>query len=168
MMKKQIRILVYCLIFSGSLNAQKNDTVRKYLDGNFALCNRARAAYSALAVKDDDHWILYATYPDTSVLLTVWFKDRDLTIKDGPYTFFFGKGRKAMQGSYVNNQQQGGWKFWYPNGILRDSGVIENGQMGGTWISQKTRRWLSANTARSTGTIGSNENTQIHGARLMN
>ena len=116
--------------------AQKKDTVRKYLDANLFFTNRSNAVYPALAIRIDDHWVLYATYPDTSMMLKVWFKDKNLTIKDGPYILNFGKGKKSIEGYYVNNQGAGSWKYWYRNGVLKDSGLLDHGQMVGTWSSK--------------------------------
>lgn len=115
--------------------AQKKDTVRKYLDENFAFTRRGNAAYPALAIKSGDHWLLYATYPDTSLLLTIWFKDADLTVRDGPFSLYFGKGKIWTKGYFVDNAQYGLWKYWYQNGTLKDSGMIVNGQLANTWMS---------------------------------
>jgi Gram-negative bacterial TonB protein C-terminal/MORN repeat variant len=40
-----------------------------------------------------------------------------------------------MQGHYVDNVQQGLWKFWFPSGRLKDSGIIKNNFFSGTWKS---------------------------------
>lgn len=77
--------------------------------------------------------MLVATYPDTTVLMVAWFKDKNLTIKDGPYSFYFGNGKQYIQGYYANNVPVGAWKYWYTNGVLKDSGILQNGQMIDTW-----------------------------------
>src|SRR6476469_1955617 len=94
-------ILAICFFLTSFSFAQKKDTVRKYLDENFSLTSRANAYYYAVSIRQDDHYLLYAVYPDSTVLLKAWFKDRDLSVKDGPYEFYFGKRRIAMKGYYM-------------------------------------------------------------------
>jgi antitoxin component YwqK of YwqJK toxin-antitoxin module len=64
------------------------------------------------------------------MLLKVWFKDKQLTIYDGPYTLYFGKGIKAVEGYYKDSRRIGIWKYYYPNGAIKDSGEIN-----GKWKS---------------------------------
>ena len=125
-MSLYFRSLLFSLLISTSALSQKGDTLRKYLDDHYSLSNRARSMYPALAIRKDDHWMLIATYPDTSILLVAWFKDKNLTIKDGPYSFYFGNGKQYIQGFYANNIPAGGWKYWYANGALKDSGVLQS------------------------------------------
>jgi antitoxin component YwqK of YwqJK toxin-antitoxin module len=134
-MQMRFFIVAICFFLTSFSYAQKKDTVRKYLDQNFALTNRGNASYYALSIRKDEHYLLYAVYPDSTILLKAWFKDRDLSIKDGPYEFYFGKRKMAMKGYYVDNLQHGPWMFWYPNGILKDSGTLDRGQMVGVWKS---------------------------------
>jgi len=131
----RFRCLIFSLLATLSAFSQKGDTLRKYLDQDYSLSKRGRAVYPALAIRKDDHWMLIATYPDTSLLLVAWFKDKNLTIKDGPYSFYYGNGKQYVQGYFVNNLPMGGWQYWYANGVLKDSGVIQNGQMVQTWKS---------------------------------
>ena len=145
-MKIHFYALVYSLFLTTTMFAQKRDTVKKYLDANFSFTNRAHALYYGLAVKQGDHWVLVATYPDNSPLLEVWFKDKNLTIKDGPFSLYYGKEKPSMVGYFVNNQQEGGWKYWYRNGVLKDSGVIQHGQMVGIW-----RSWHDNGTLMAVG-----------------
>lgn len=126
---------VVCLCFSISASAQRGDTTRRYLDENLALTKKSDAVYAAISVKSDNHWLLFAVYPDTGTLLKAYFKDRNFKIKDGPLTLYHSKGVKAMEGVYSNNIKQGIWKYWYPTGQLRDSGMMKNNQLVNTWYS---------------------------------
>jgi len=139
MMKILIAFILWYSIFPVGAYCQhsnrKKDTVRKYLDEHYALTNRANAVYAALAIRSEDHWVLYATYPDTTLLLTIWFRDANLTVRDGPFSLYFGKQKKWVQGYFVNNAQYGLWRYWYPNGTLKDSGLIVNGQLSKKWMS---------------------------------
>ncbi|MEP7278353.1 MAG: hypothetical protein ABI813_06910 [Bacteroidota bacterium] len=89
--------------------------------------------YAAMAIKDGDHWILYAVYPDTTVLLKVYFKDAALTIKDGPFTLYHPKRIVAQQGYFKDNIPNGHWKSWYAGGELKNEGEIVNNNLSGVW-----------------------------------
>lgn len=131
------RGILICLMMVSCCAAlsQRSDTVRRYLNDRLALTTKNKAAYAAISIWSDDHWMLYAVYPDTGVLLKAYFKDRDLKIKDGPFVLYHRKGIKAMEGVFVKNIRQGLWRYWYPGGVMRDSGAIKNNQMAGTWRS---------------------------------
>lgn len=133
-MKKTITTLVL-LGFSILVTAQKSDTVRRYLDEELTLTSKLRAVYAAVSIRSDDHWMLYAVYPDTSMLLKAYFSDKELTIKDGPFTLYHPKNKKAMEGIYLRNGKQGVWRYWFPNGQLKDSGMMYNNQLTGEWKS---------------------------------
>jgi uncharacterized protein len=78
---------------------------------------------------------LHALYPDTSLLLIAYYKDKALKFKEGTYTFYYPKNKKAREGYYYNNQMNGIWRFWYENGTLKDSGKIVNEYAVGNWKS---------------------------------
>ncbi len=128
-------LLILLIIHSSVSFAQKSDTLRKFLDEKLSFTNRSKAIYPALATKIENDWVLYSSYPDTNLLLKMWFKDKQLTIKSGPYTLYYPKKVKAVQGYYHNNQQVGLWRYWYKNGQLKDSGNIQNENPVGTWYS---------------------------------
>ncbi len=123
---------VILLFFSLTGLAQK-DTVRKYLDAELHFASKKNFTYAAMAIRKEDHWILYAVYPDTSVLMSVFFKDAALTIKDGPFTLYHPKKIIAQKGYYVNNIAQGHWESYYPNGQMKNTGTIINNHLSGFW-----------------------------------
>ena len=93
--------------------AQK-DTVRKYLDEELKLVSKKEAVYLAMALRDNDHWQLYAVYPDTNVLVNVYYKDAALTVKDGPFILYHPKRIIAQKGYFIDNRAQGHWQSFYP------------------------------------------------------
>ena len=111
-------ICILCFCYTGI--SQRADTLRKYLDNSLAFTNKNKAVYPAVAIQTGDHWYLFAVYPDTGTLLKAYFKDRELKIKDGPLTLYHPNNIKAMECRYVNNVQQGVWKYYYKNGQLKD------------------------------------------------
>jgi antitoxin component YwqK of YwqJK toxin-antitoxin module len=124
--------LVILLLFAGTGFAQQ-DSVRKYLDADLHFTTKKDFVFAAMAVKQADHWLLYAVYPDTSVLLRFLFKDAALTIKDGPFLLFHPKGIVAQKGYFKNNIANGHWQSFYPEGQLKDEGDITNNHFSGVW-----------------------------------
>lgn len=130
----------YCLIailllVGANCFAQRNDTLRVFLDDQLQFSNKKKGLYPAMAVKSNNHWFLVSVYPDTGLLVRAYFADRDLSVKDGPFQLYHRNNVKAMEGIYSNNTRQGVWKYWYPNGQIKDSGVIKNNQLVNTWFS---------------------------------
>ena len=39
-------------------------------------------------------------------------------IRDGLWTYWNYKGQKIGEGSWIDNDKDGKWKWWYPNGNL--------------------------------------------------
>ncbi len=113
----------------------QRDSVRKYLDADMQFTTRKNAVYAAMAIKSNDHWLLYAVYPDTTVLLQVYFKDAGLSIKDGSYTLYHPKRIIAQQGTFKDNVPNGKWQSWYPNGQLKNEGLLLNNHFSGNWKS---------------------------------
>ena len=132
-----IRSLIFgCLILTAlPVSAQKNDSIRKYLDDKLRFTSKAKSSYPGMAVKQGDNWLLIAAYPDTTMLLRAYYKDKNFTIKNGPYILFHGRNVKAMEGSYVSNVPQGLWRYWHSNGQIKDSGLLIDNVMCGLWQS---------------------------------
>jgi antitoxin component YwqK of YwqJK toxin-antitoxin module len=126
-------LLYIILLFTALTGFAQKDSVRKYLDGDLHFTTKKNFVYPAMAIKNNDHWVLYAVYPDTTVLLTVFFKDAALTIKDGPFTLYHPKKIVAQKGNFKNNIPDGQWQTWYPGGQLKNEGAIINNHLSGTW-----------------------------------
>jgi antitoxin component YwqK of YwqJK toxin-antitoxin module len=125
-----------CLMLTAlSASAQKNDTIRKYLDDKLQFTTRARSTYLVVGIKQTDSWLLFAAYPDSSLLLKAYFKDKNFSVKNGPYLLYHGRNIKAMEGAYVSNIPQGVWRYWHSNGQLKDSGLLIDNVMCGLWQS---------------------------------
>ncbi|MEO5594370.1 MAG: hypothetical protein ABIR15_05480 [Chitinophagaceae bacterium] len=131
-----IRFLLHVILLLVALPglAQK-DSVRKYLDGNLHFTSKKDVVFAAMAIRNDDHWLLYAVYPDTGVLLKVNYKDAALTIKDGPFTLYHPKKKVAQTGSFKNNLPTGHWQSWYADGQIKNEGTLINNHFSGIWKS---------------------------------
>jgi antitoxin component YwqK of YwqJK toxin-antitoxin module len=137
-------LLSLSLFISPAKSFAQKDTVRKYLDGNLHFTTRTNSVFSALAVRDKDHWVLYAVYYDTSLLLELHFKDAALTIKDGPFVINHPKKVRSQEGYYTDNVADGLFRSWYINGQIKDSGVILKNCYAGTWKHWYSNRTLSS------------------------
>ncbi|HEX2606741.1 MAG TPA: TonB family protein [Flavisolibacter sp.] len=113
--------------------SQKKDTVLRYLDAKLELTTQKEAVYLGVSVKQNDHWYLLVLYADTTPVLKAWYKDKNLTIKDGPYTVFYPGNRLAQKSYYKEGLLNGGFMTWYENGQRKDSGELRNNQMIGIW-----------------------------------
>ena len=128
-------ICSWLMLTAVSAVAQKNDTIRKYLDDKLEFTSKARSTYPAVGVKQTDAWLLFISYPDTSLLLKAYFKDKNFGIKNGPYVLYHGRNVKAMEGTYRLNVPQGVWRYWHSNGQIKDSGLLIDNVMCGLWQS---------------------------------
>ena len=132
-MKRLFPILLFLLPGYGI--AQGKDTVLRYLDYNLQLVPQSKAIYYGVSVRQGDHFMLYALYPDTTPVLRAYYKDRQLKIKDGPFEQFYPGNHLALSCYFENNQLNGPWMSWHNNGVLKDSGQMEKGEMVGEWHS---------------------------------
>ncbi len=120
------------LLLTIALSGQK-DSIHKYLDYNLFFCHKKEATYGAIAIRNGDHWILTAVYPDTSIMLKMTFSDAALRTRDGDFVFYQDKGPRIRAGSFINNRLNGTLRIWYSNGQLKDSGNVSDNILTGTW-----------------------------------
>lgn len=146
-------LLVWLCSFGAA--AQKGDTIRIHLDQNLAFTTKKDFLYPGIAIKKGDHWMFMSVYPDTGLLVRAYYKNKDLKVKDGPFTFYHNKNVKAMEGRYENNVFQGEWKYWYSNGQLKDSGKLVNNQLTGVW-----KTWYKNGTIAAIATYQDADNTK--------
>ena len=132
---KLLYLVLLLLPLSSMAQKKRGDTSFIYLNQNLQLTTAKQAAFAGVSIKVDGGWMLYAVYPDTTPLVKAFYKDKQLTIKQGPYTVYYPKSKKAREGFYNNNQMSGTWRFWYANGQLKDSGRVNNDYLSGFWKS---------------------------------
>jgi len=113
--------------------SQKKDTVLKYLDKDLNFTTSKNGIFVGVAIKGEKNWLFYSLYQDTTPLLRAYYKDKNLTVKDGPYTLYYPKYKKAKEGTYINNKMFGIWRFYYPNGNMKDSGFMKEDKLIGVW-----------------------------------
>ena len=129
-----MRILIFLLILLPLAGlTQKKDTVLRYLDANLVLTTKNKAVYDGISFRKDDHWLLFALYSDNTPLLTTYFRDRELTIKDGPQIVYYPGNKKALECFYRDNMLTGVHQIWYAHGQKKDSGFLDKNQKRGIW-----------------------------------
>lgn len=137
-MKCQLqRMIIILILFSFHSADAQRDSIRRYLDGSFRLCSKANAVYGGMQIREESGWKFFAVYPDTALLIQMSFKDKNLRIKDGPFTVYYDKRGPAQMGNYVNDQLDGEWRIWYGNRQLKQQGQLKLGQATGVW-----KNWL--------------------------
>lgn len=142
-MKKFLCLFFMLPLFS---QAQKKDTVAKYLDAQLQVTNAVSAVYNGVAVKQNDHWLGYFVYADSMPLLKAMYKDKALQVKDGSFLLYYTQNQIAQKCTFVNNILEGTWITWYRNGLLKDSGAFSNGDLAGRWKS-----WYENGNIKSDG-----------------
>lgn len=128
-----MRNVLFLLLLPVCTLGQKKDTVFRYLDEKLNLTKKEAAVFFGVSVRRDDHWQLFAVYPDTTPVLSAYYKDKQLSVKDGRYTVFYPKNKMAVDGYYVNNQKMGVWQSWYENGQRKDSGQMVGNRLVNEW-----------------------------------
>ncbi len=146
-------IIFYLFVSCSMASAQKGDTVRKYLNDKFQITDKKSMVYEALAIKENDHWYLTATYPDGGGLLfKIYFKDKSLTINDGPRIIYHPHNIKSEELIFRDNVAEGTYQSWYENANLKDSGNYTRGRKNGPWKS-----WYDSGSPESAGSYNNNQ-----------
>lgn len=131
-----MRLLVMLFLISPvCCIAQKGDTVLRYLDEHLQLTSKNNAAFYGLSIRQGDHWLLYAVYSDKTPAVKIYFKDKNLKVKDGPFEVYYPQNLPAQKGYFTDNVMNGNWITWYENGVMKDSGSLNNNVMTGLWKS---------------------------------
>ena len=159
---RPISIVIFLLLLNMVSIAQK-DTVRKYLDAELHFTTKSKGVFPALVIKNGDRWLLVAVYPDTNMLLRLYFKDAALTIKDGPFVLYHPKGIKSEEGHFTNNLTDGLWQTWYKDGHLRDSGSFNKNHYTGVW-----KHWYQSGGLATQQDFGTTTNTDQNNDEPIN
>lgn len=132
-MKYRLQYLTIAALLTAFCSHAQRDSIRRYVDGDYRLTNRAHALFGGLQIKADEGWRLYVLYPDASLLLQMTFKDKDLRIKDGTFAVYYENKALSQSGNFSNNLLDGEWKTWYRNKQPKQEGQLKQGQLVGVW-----------------------------------
>jgi hypothetical protein len=123
------------VIFFMTNHAVAQDTIVKYLDQNLAITpNMENASFVAKVKKMEQGWYANIYYGNENLAMSGTFKDKNLTTKNGLFTFYYAStGRLMAHRNFINNYLFGTTEFWYENGKKKDSGKLFYGKKIGAW-----------------------------------
>lgn len=127
-------IYIVCLLLTSGSAVTAQDTLTRFLDGNLAIVKRENASFSADIFKQNGLWEAIIYYGSGNLAGRGTFKDKNLTIRHGLFTFYYSiTERKMYQVRYDDNYQVDTWQSWYENGRIKDSGKLADGRKTGWW-----------------------------------
>jgi antitoxin component YwqK of YwqJK toxin-antitoxin module len=106
--------------------AQSNKLIY-YLDKDFVPAAKQQSYYTGVAEPENGKIKFVAVVNTTRVVvLTGYFTDTSLTVRDGLFINYTDEGEEISRGAYVNNVKEGLWLAW-DKGKLTDSVFLEKG-----------------------------------------
>lgn len=128
-MKYSLTILA--MFFGISAFSQKSDTLIRYFNSSFQPVNRNIAAYNGKVYQDNKGWNARIFNDSGKLVLTGTFKDRNLNVKNGFFTWYYPNGNLLTAGQITDDIQTGIWQSWHPGGQKKDSVLFINGVKSG-------------------------------------
>jgi TonB family protein len=141
-MRKPYLLLLTLLPLLG--NAQKKDTVIRFVNSAFESDIRENAAYVAKAWEDKGTWTAWVYENSGKLVMTGQYKDRSLKMRQGQFTFFYPNGMPEQMGRYQDSQKIGPWVSYYEDGMIKDSMNYANNMRNGIatgWHADGQRRF---------------------------
>ncbi len=127
----KFRSLLYLLLLSAYSQAQ--DTIRCYFDEQLSLTSKKQAVYPGKMMAQPEGWEAFAYYSNGETLMHGFFADKKLKFKQGTFTLFYPNGNRRAFTTFKNNETDGVFMSWHQNGLLSDSGVIQQQMRTGLW-----------------------------------
>ena len=113
-------VSIFSLILFSHAVAQTDTTV-KYFNAALEPVSKSSAVYNGKVYQSTNGWNAIITDNAGTVLVRGSFRDKGLQTRNGLFTYYYPDGKISSSGIIDNNLQQGLWKSWYPSGKLRDS-----------------------------------------------
>lgn len=133
------------LLLGASVWAQ--DTISCYFNEQLALTGKKQGIYTGKITAQPKGWEAFAYYKNGGVLMHGFFADKKLKVKQGTFTLYYPNGNRRAFTHFTNNETDGIFMGWHPNGLLSDSGVIEQQMKTGLW-----KTWYMDGSLESVGT----------------
>lgn len=133
--------LVLCFLFTvcclSAIRSQNTLPVKYfYFDDKFELKDSATATYYAIAEPGVRKLYIATLYNLKEIkVATITYANKELTVKNGEMNGFYESGDIQYTTNYSNNNLDGPWISWYPDGQHCDSGKFKNNLPDGTWMS---------------------------------
>jgi antitoxin component YwqK of YwqJK toxin-antitoxin module len=120
----RILFLSNLLLFSLIISAQP-DTLVYYFHKNGNPCPKEYASFVGYGIKEKG-LIRYSNYSieDTMLIMTGYYADSALTIKEGFFQYLNPVGTRESEGIYKNNIKEGWWAFWHSSELNKPSDSI--------------------------------------------
>jgi MORN repeat variant len=178
-MKSLATISVYFLLVGPLALAQEADLV--YLDEAMKPCAKSAAKYTRKPLATEASIPMGATYGlDGKLIAEGGFVNSDLTVPDGPFTFYHSNGQIESTGTYKNGLKVGVWQRFSASGqpmaekvydqnflaeLVHDQPQVPATYEGGEGaLAQSVRYWLDERgQAAAKGAIDVSVTTEADG-----
>ena len=127
----KLHFLTFIFIGSSALSAIAQDTT--YYDLLWRSSSKDNAAYFRTAVKTNDGWQVADHYLSGRVQMTGSYADDSFHVKQGPFVFYDEKGIPNHRCGYLAGKLDGPDTTYYPNGHKQLVGRNKNDEMQGDW-----------------------------------
>lgn len=136
-----ITLIVIYLLLPNKTCAQKiTDTI--FYNNNWQICEKSVAAnYRIGTLAVDSFWFFMGPVKDYNMAGTLLMEGQytDYGFKTGVFKFYFPDGKLKQTGSYDNDTMRGPWKWYYDNGALRAIIDLNGNDTGFKFIQFNTR-----------------------------
>jgi len=107
--------------------------IEKYYDYLWHETELKYARFYMLLEKTDSGWHRKDFFMHGLTLqMDGWYEDSATKVASGYFTYAYPNRRVEMTGRYVHDKKQGLWLTYYPDGMMSDSTVYDNGEPVGT------------------------------------
>jgi uncharacterized protein len=129
-------LLKFVFILSSFNYVLAQDTITLYYNNNWTeIPNKNQATYYRKAFIDSNKvWTVRDYYSSNKIQMTGTFKSKKFKSKHGHFIYFHENGRKASEGEYVNDKNEGIWTYWHENGQKRSEGKFKNDLRQDIWV----------------------------------
>ena len=125
--------LLFFLSFLSAWSASGQQTT--YFDAHWEKTTQEKAVYyGTVTLNDNGSCNAKDYYISGTPQMSGQYRSAAKKIKEGVFTYFHENGKISSEGGYKNNFRIGEWKWYYPNGQLKEAGSFhKNGQKTGPW-----------------------------------
>lgn len=103
-------------------------TIERFYDPNWKYCEPAYARFYRILKNTDSGWLANDYYLATNRLqMSGLYTDTAGKNKNGFFKYYHPNGYLKNSGQYINNQKHGLWVSYHSNGAMSDSAMYRNG-----------------------------------------
>ena len=139
-MKKTTWLLCGLFLFCCTINQAFS---QKFIDGYYnyrwqGTPSREDASFQSHAINTDSGWYridYFLSSPKSSYQMIGLYQDKENKVGNGTFRWYYPNGRLKQFGKYVLGKKEGTWLSWYANGAPRDSANYIHGLRSGISMS---------------------------------